>query len=148
MENIVGILTLLIAIGGGLLGWFGQNEDEDSKKTSFPFPNQKKPQAPNNHPKKENPTVDYSETYFDEKQAQLDHLKSTMDIDYDQMDLPAKENIGTVRKANKEVKVNKRKTSLSIGKNISKEGLAESVIMAEVLGPPRAKKPYQRKIYK
>ncbi|MFB1050775.1 hypothetical protein [Paraliobacillus sp. JSM ZJ581] len=152
MDDIVAILTMLFAVGGGLFGLFGQKDDSDDKKTSMPLPNQKKIQT--SHKKAEYKAEDNetnpenTNVYLDEKQAQLDDLKANMEINYDQVNLPPVENRTTYKKDRKQVKVNKRKTSFSISKNISKEGLAESVIMAEVLGPPRAKKPYQRKIYK
>ncbi|CQR46886.1 hypothetical protein BN1058_01170 [Paraliobacillus sp. PM-2] len=152
MDDILAILTMLFAVGGGLFGLFGQKEDASDKKTSIPRTNQQRTQAPQQKGMNKEVNPNNANTYFEEKQAQLDKLKVNLEINDDQnvhqTDLSIEEKKASHKDKNKQPQVNKRKTSFSIGKNISKEGLAESVIMAEVLGAPRAKKPYKRTIYK
>lgn len=151
MDNILTILTLLFAVGGGLLSLFGK-KDEEEETNSSPRPTQSRTQQkPVERPEKTQKPRQSAElqTYFDEKQEQLKQLQSNLGVD------PESSQYEQALQKYQELKVKKeskpktkqRKTAFSVARNISKEGLAESVIMAEVLGPPRAKKPYQQKKY-
>ncbi len=144
MDDLLGLLPLLILVFGSLFSFFGKKEEENNKKTTVPKPAQPKRPVSTKEPISQGKRVD---SYFGEKQAQIDKLKGQLEISNKEDDHSTKRK-EVVQK--KEIYATKksRKSAFSIGKSLSKEGLAESVIMAEVLGSPRSKKPYQYNSFK
>jgi len=85
-------------------------------------------------------------TFEDQRQAQYEQLKQRIQSEqqYDNMkdksnvDLKLPTQAAVNQDATEDMDVNNY-----ITKNLTKQGLAESIVMAEVLGPPRALNPYQ-----
>lgn len=80
-------------------------------------------------------------SYMEERHQQYEVLKNQYESssyrDYDFSDVSFLEE-------NQKSVGNQIDVEVSLDKKLSTKGLIESVIMAEVLGPPRAKKPYER----
>ncbi|GGM31228.1 hypothetical protein GCM10011351_16730 [Paraliobacillus quinghaiensis] len=153
MDEIFPFLMILFAIGSGLVSFFGKKQEDDNsnKKTTSPRPNnrQQDKQVKNtvrNEPSSEGRSS--MSTYMNERKEQLEALRSNYTSDNsDVSQNRMQEVVDLNRKKDHTAGKKKRKTGISLARNISKEGLAESVIMAEVLGSPRAKKPYQNRPY-
>lgn len=147
MEDFLPIITLLIMVGGGLLKAFNGDKDEEE------IP--KKQSRPSNTTEASDPVEKHVASVTEDHVEmsghadQLERLRKDMNIQskkgQSQKNKKMSQQMRTRLNDQKRTTLRttkKRKTKLSIKKNISKEGLAESVIMAEVLGTPRAKKPY------
>lgn len=80
-------------------------------------------------------------SFMEERQLQYENLKnqyeSTLYSDYDF-------NSPSLLEEKKQSAGNEIDIQVNLDKKLTAKGLIESVIMAEVLGPPRARKPYER----
>ncbi|WP_186575747.1 hypothetical protein [Aquibacillus kalidii] len=151
MDDLLGLLPFIIAA----IGWFLAKAGKDEKNTS-PLPKQQpvSGRSPSSKPirteeeqvlREETAPKTEMQTYFEEKQEQLDRVNmekkgEVKDISH------SKGNIyGTIGDKPKKSfgKLKRKEPRLSVARNITKRRVAESVVMAEVLGPPRAVKPYQ-----
>ncbi|SER17965.1 hypothetical protein SAMN04487944_101525 [Gracilibacillus ureilyticus] len=151
MEELFGYLVPIIGAIIWLAGLFNKNQDEDQSK-----PVKRVPNTNNN----ESTTIrtepasieedhhynmqDIDETSFlDQKQKQMDRLKQGLNksqsLTKKQQEMLDNSPIKHVNK-----KVSKEQAKLSIKNNLTRKGVAQGIIMAEVLGKPRAykKRPY------
>lgn len=147
MDNILPFLMLLLAIGGSLISLFdkkNKQEDKPIRKVETRTPIDQKQQS-----EVSSQRTTSMEDYNNQKQQQLEKLKSNLDVDpklYKKGNEASGNPLQEVVKLNRKIATKKKSsTRMSIEKNLSKRGLAESIVMAEVLGSPRAKNPYQSK---
>ena len=156
MDEIFPFLMILFAIGSGLVSFLGKNKEEDNnshKKTASTRPtNRQQDTQMKNTVKNEAASQNTSSmsSYINERKEQLEALRSNYTADNSNVSQNCMQEVVKLngKKDHSAAKrKRKRKTCISLARNISKEGLAESVIMAEVLGSPRAKKPYQNRPY-
>ncbi|SDN09100.1 hypothetical protein [Sediminibacillus halophilus] len=170
MEDLIGLIIPLLAVVGWLFGMF-KNEEEEQKggKPTRPYrptsaPSRQQQSNTNHAPTSANgetethtkPAVGPSktQTYYEKKKAKLAETKPATQrsneevFSYHLDPIQKEERPRQVDKraqdqaAKKGVQSNKK---LSIRRNLSKKGIAESFVMAEVLGQPRAHRPYQRR---
>lgn len=148
MDGIVPFLMMLFAIGGGLISLFGKDKEENKpvRRTETA-----KPIARSEERQTSNKQTTAMEDYANNKQEQLEKLKSNLDVDpnlYNKNGATSGNPLQqVVRLDNKSIPKKKRSKRISLTRSISRHGLAESIVMAEVLGAPRSKKPYQNKSY-
>ncbi|SEO31940.1 hypothetical protein SAMN04488134_10672 [Amphibacillus marinus] len=144
MEDlIVPLITFLLIIGGSLFKSLTANEDKNAKPVT------RNPVSPSPHvePEAEHTVQQVEVNYEDlkaEKTAQMDMLKKNLNISEKRPKNQMQKN--TMLVSNRVMKKRKRlaqgQQQLAFKKRLSQNGLAESVVMAEILGPPRAVKPY------
>lgn len=158
MEDLLGYIIPLLAFIGL---FFGKNNDKKEKP-----PNRKTNEAPTipesfpkekeNHTNSRNQETNENQTgpkaYYEQKQQQLEKVNQQIDGSQLHANQITDDEVHDAIKndGRSKVKIQKqkvRKTNLSIAKNVSKKGLAESVVMAEILGPPRALKPYRNVVH-
>ncbi|WP_117169185.1 hypothetical protein [Paraliobacillus sediminis] len=148
MDGILPFLMMLFAIGGGLISLFGKDKEENKPVRRAETA---KPIARNEERQTSNKQTTAMEDYSNSKQEQLEKLKSNLDVDpnlYNKNgDASGNSLQEVVRLDKKSTPKKKRSTRISLTRSISRQGLAESIVMAEVLGAPRSKKPYQNKSY-
>lgn len=152
MDDIFPFLMVLFAIGSGLASFFGKDkkDDDSTKKTvsTKPVNRQHQTQAKKSVNEASSQKTSSMGSYFEERKEQIEALQSSLDTDPNRSNDVSQNRMQEVIELKRKKKQKPaRKTSMSLARNISKEGLAESVIMAEVLGAPRAKRPYQSRIY-
>ncbi|QTM99867.1 hypothetical protein ERJ70_11525 [Sediminibacillus dalangtanensis] len=172
MEDLIGLIIPLLAVAGWLFGMFKTDEEEQKggkpTRPSRPTPTSSRHQPNNTDPAQSTVNVEVetqtspatavdpsrTQTYYEKKKAKLAETKpvtqrsdgevfaSHMDPIQDVERPRQLEKRSKDQAAKKEVQSNKK---LSIRRNLSKKGIAESFVMAEVLGQPRAHRPYQRR---
>jgi hypothetical protein len=169
LELFFGNLIIIIAIVGGILGLFQKRQHEKEKqapKRQRPYPthsptpsgkvnpeaqtaSQSRPPVEEHHPIKQ--MKDRAESYYEKQQALLKEkkAKNNKNSRIQGAEISQGGNIHDALKDSSDDtykvndKVDRRSTRIDITRNLNKNGLAESVIMAEVLGSPRALKPYR-----
>lgn len=140
LENIV----FIIAVAGGILALF-KNKDEEEEK---PEPRRERAPARNNrsHTEKEKSPQQKLETNRAKQQKAMDAAAAAVREAAEMAERSAK--IEPQRVTTDHVKTaNKSGVALNLKKqDITKKKLAESILMAEILGPPRAVKPHRQEI--
>ncbi|MDL4841501.1 hypothetical protein [Aquibacillus rhizosphaerae] len=158
MEDLFGMIIPLLAAAAWLFGSFKKQDEKNkpAEKNQHPRPTS----TPSGRTDYEvsSPVDDYDDSstkmgpqrYYEEKKQQLDQLKDHMEIGGNITSGQREQNsmINEVSRKGKNKKTNKSPSSrksetFSIAKNMSKRGLAESIVMAEVLGPPKSQKPHR-----
>ncbi|MCP3030356.1 hypothetical protein LF817_03280 [Halobacillus sp. A1] len=156
IEMITSNILIVAAIIGGLISWFSgmSKEDENQKKRA---PKQPRPTMTPSGPaersaQKETRTqvedaVKESkgrvESYYEEKQKRLEEAadyqndRNRQSLSFDQRTLDG-DNLEVYIEKGKETK----KPNLKYSSRWSRNKLAEGIIMAEILGQPRAYKPH------
>lgn len=156
LELLFGNFLIIIAIVGGIISWINRSRSSDKGKDSREFQPNPTPVSSGdvekgqegNGTKKDNQFPSSLEgganSYYDQKEAMVKEANSKLE---ESASLQTNEisNDGTTQN---NIKVHKKreknnKAGLSVNDYLTRKGIAESVIMAEVLGSPRAKKPYR-----
>ncbi|WP_077621465.1 hypothetical protein [Sediminibacillus massiliensis] len=157
MEDLIGLLVPLLAVAGWLFGLFNK-QDEEGKEPGKPVRRHQSESRPvpkpegnmaeqevKQKPKTSVETYTDAQNYYEKKVEKLAEIQDGLSKATDT--LITKDSIGTEKDSKPQVQVKvqsgSKKPKLKVRKNLSKKGLAESIVMAEVLGPPRAVKPYQ-----
>ncbi|MFC4404177.1 hypothetical protein [Gracilibacillus xinjiangensis] len=153
MEDLLGFLIPIIGVILWITGMFNSKNEEDQSK---PKPVRKFPQTNTNDtgqvnhepdPTKEMQPAyaeDIDQTSFqDQKKQQMERLKQSIQrsesITKKQQEMLDNSPILKGKK-----QVNKKQPELSIKNNLTRKGVAQGIIMAEVLGKPRA---YKKRSY-
>ncbi|UJL44878.1 hypothetical protein KFZ58_10600 [Virgibacillus sp. NKC19-16] len=158
MESLIQLimdnLFIVIIIIAGIIGFVRNSsaeQEQEKRQTNRPRPrpnpsgggNQPQQQR-RNHESQSNQPVP---TSIEEQQSeQLGRLANQLRTETkDAMEkLPHDGIIGnTLREPNKENSGNQENLKRQIKRNLGKTGLVNGIIMSEVLGSPRAKKPYE-----
>ncbi|GEM00509.1 hypothetical protein SAMN05421839_10149 [Halolactibacillus halophilus] len=167
MEDIiVPLISFLIIVGSSVLKSKSDEGKQAEKKT--PKQMKTKPQPVMTERTEPSPQVEtYSEyEYSPYAEAEREEKLSTNQTMESQLhDLRDKLAVDSKKESDRKVRVSRQqmnkttkdmpapepkkqvKRSLALKNQLSKGGLKRSVIMAEVLSPPRAKKPYQTRKY-
>ncbi|MRH43084.1 hypothetical protein GH741_10345 [Aquibacillus halophilus] len=154
MEDLFGMLLPLILIASWILGMF--KKQDDSKK---PENNRNPRPTPTTTGSATTETTDFEEpvqtgtqSYYENKRAQLEKFKNDNQINasnnksnpiLQEREIHDAIKSGKMPKVYKKTTGSGKKKKISLNNHLTKRGLAESVIMAEVLGSPRSLKPYR-----
>jgi len=167
MEDIiVPLISFLLIIGSSVL----KSKSDESKQAEKKTPKQMKPKPQPATAKRTEPSP-HVETYSEYEyspyaEAEREQKLSTNQTMESQLhDLREKLAVDSKKESNRKVRVsrqqmnkatkdmpvlepkNQMKRPLALKSQLTKGGLKRSVIMAEVLSPPRAKKPYRTRKY-
>lgn len=164
LEAIFGNFMIVLIIIGGIVGFLkdksnkGKQQQEQQSEKSYRAPRPTSPpsdrgyQPSRNMPvestqRQQRPSVTNSVSIEERQAEQLKQLAGRMVTDTKQTleELPHKANIGSSVKRSKPTVNSGRHQDFKkqIKGNLTRNGLVDSVVMAEVLGPPRATKPYR-----
>ncbi|WP_026569909.1 MULTISPECIES: hypothetical protein [Sediminibacillus] len=168
MEDLIGLIIPLLAVVGWLFGMF-KNEEEEQKggkptRPSRPNPSPSRQQTSTKEPAQTTVNVEAetqtnpstavgpssAQTYYEKKKAKLAETQYA-DVDVFSYHMDSIQEVERPRQLDKGVsnrtakKDGRSNKKLSIRRNLSKKGIAESFVMAEVLGQPRAHRPYQKR---
>ncbi|MFD1850238.1 hypothetical protein [Oceanobacillus bengalensis] len=159
MEWIFDNFFIILVILSGIFGLFGKKEEEKKeKKTNQPRPTptpsggyqtSKRSQTP---VERKQPTVTLS--VDEQKKEQLDRLAGQLKTksihsfeDISQQRMKDSSHYAfdnrSIHNPVEQLSRDQVKLKEEISNNLSKKGLIQGIIMAEVLGPPRATKPYR-----
>ncbi|MBM7569624.1 hypothetical protein [Aquibacillus albus] len=142
MEDLIGIIIAIFVIGSWLFG----SKKEDKKNTNRPPVKRDIPRptpTPSGRVGQEVEDVleTQSEAFKDKKQEQLEALKDKIESgkhtvegsggEWDQRETSQKPKLKPVDRSVKQ-------STISVRRNLSSNKIVESVIMAEVLSPPKA----------
>lgn len=146
-------LFIVILIVSGLIGLFNKSKQEQEEEKR-PAQRPKTPEMPKRQPEQPmnrrttqtdtgKQTVKQSyqlseNSYEQARQQQYEELKSRYQAAVDNEKIS---DISSRINSKKETEDNIQ-VDMDLKKKITQKGLMESVVMAEVLGPPRARKPY------
>lgn len=151
-DVLIPILTFLLFIGGAVVKSFSDKRNEETTK-KVPTTRQAGRPQPRSNPEPKQSTYDrfeMTEGQVEEQQTeQLDQLRKDLNVStqaaYDNLERKAKQ----TKKDLDKLLISRRKNAamkneeLGIKKYLTRKGLAGTVVMSEVLGQPRAKKPYR-----
>ncbi|MBY7143346.1 hypothetical protein KFZ56_09795 [Virgibacillus sp. NKC19-3] len=155
IELIMDNLFIVVIIIAGIIGFFRNSsaeQEQDRRQTNRPRPTSTSaPSGGDNQPQQrrahEAPSNQPAPASIEEQQSeQLGRLANQLQTETkDAMEkLPHDAIIGnTLREPNKNSSVEKEALKKQIKGNLGKTGLVNGIIMSEVLGSPRARKPYQ-----
>ncbi|MUK87088.1 hypothetical protein GMD78_01550 [Ornithinibacillus sp. L9] len=159
IDFFLGNIFFLVIVIGALLRLFSGNSNqnkEEQRKTQQNRPRQQTNPRPSTSPSrantqrdvKTNTTASQSISVEEQQKQQLEKLAGRMNTKMEQSIEDLSTNTTDLGETLKRPK--KEATSLKeedyrkrIKGNLSRDGLVNSVIMAEVLGAPRARKPYR-----
>lgn len=167
MEDIiVPLISFLLIIGSSVL----KSKSDESKKAEKKTPKQMKPKPQPVTTKRTEPSPQvetYSEYEYSpyQEKEQEEQLSTNQTMESQLHDLRDKLAVDSKKESDRKVRVSQQqmnqttkdmptlepkkqiKRSLALKNQLTKGGLKRSVIMAEVLSPPRAKKPYRTRKY-
>src|SRR5690625_1465184 len=161
MEELIEVLLanpfLILVILGGLISFFRGNkerakQEEENQPPSRPTQTQTTRQPSQQQPTQQRTTVQRKERVeidnrsIDEHRIeQMDQLRKQLSVDSHHMPKEASESHfeNLERLPLNHTPYRKQKFKKKMKKNVTKQGLINGIIMAEVLGPPRSKKPYR-----
>ncbi|MFB4166514.1 hypothetical protein [Virgibacillus sp. JSM 102003] len=148
------VILIILAIIGGLAGFLKDKSENDTNKQKRTV-NSPKPSPTPSGGAGGMTRNDYQQQSSEEKtsieeqqQEQRERLADRMNtatqkaIDERKHDAIINEN-DNFNQTDKELSVEQKRFKRRIKNNLNRKGLVNGVIMAEVLGSPRAKKPYQ-----
>ena len=153
LDNLFFVIIVLF----GLINLFGRSQSEQSeerqKRERRPVPTQRQnvPQQKVERRVEQQPLpVDRQETFEnttietksieEQRQEQYERLRRQFQTDHSEADLQSVENFrSTVQTPEVQQTTQKENVPLILEKRLTQKGLIESVIMAEVLGPPKAR---------
>lgn len=155
MEDLIALLIPLLAVAGWLFGLF-RNEEQNNKDQPRQENRRPAPETNRTNQEPQRPGSDAAtqksvpKEYYENKKRQVDQLKSETKKTSSAIS-GSEINIGDnarnperrVQKNTEEKNAKSRDVAINIKTSMTREGLAKSVVMAEVLGPPRAVKPYR-----
>lgn len=162
MEEILNFLPLIAIILFGIIkGTIGNNEQNEKKQrtpsrpTNVPRPNPTPSGGQERTRSTTQRTAPVQPSIEEQQKQQMEQLKSRMNTgskvnldDISQQDVGLGSSIQDAIKhqATNKVAENKEKFKKEVKTGLNRRGLVQGIIMSEVLGPPRARKPYQNVI--
>ncbi|MEN1969360.1 hypothetical protein WMZ97_14945 [Lentibacillus sp. N15] len=142
-------ILIILAIIGGIIGLFNKkSEQQTNQKPYKPKPARSTPTIPNRSqqrqteaPQKGMDTIAMQE----QRDAQMHELASRMKLDAGDSENEDMYQVNFEHLQTKPSQFNENKTAMKnqVRKNLNRKGLVDGIVMAEVLGPPRARKPYR-----
>ncbi|WP_226036942.1 hypothetical protein [Aquibacillus saliphilus] len=159
MDDLFGALFPLILIAGWILGLFKKKEEKPANKNQSPRPTPSPTPFPSGNDdgevsatKVDTSRQTESQKYYENKRLEIENLqkeaRSDGAIDSSNRLVQERQIYDVIKNsAPNETNQDKQnlgpKKNISIKRNLTKKGLAESVVMAEVLGSPKSLKPYR-----
>lgn len=147
------VILIIIAIIGGVSTLFKDKGTDQSKKKPYQQSGPTTP-VPDSSQKKQNEGSRYTpntETIEmqEQRDAQMHQLAERMNIGTQENEEEHKANpANDLQETSKQDKIPNTVMQKRIRNNLNRKGLVDGIIMSEVLGPPRARKPYQSVIVK
>ncbi|MFC3039098.1 hypothetical protein ACFOGI_02390 [Virgibacillus xinjiangensis] len=148
IEFIFSNFFIVIMMIAGLMGFF-RNSKQEEQHPERPIPRPapaSPPQQTQSGRQRKEETIVSSESIKEQQNKQIDRLakhlhtaKTTGDTDSrltDTLESP-------LREPGKGLTKQQEETRSSIKRNLNRKGLVNGIVMSEVLGPPRAKRPYR-----
>lgn len=156
MDWIFENLFLVLVIISGIIAVLGdgkkKNQEEQKRKTppqkqsnSAPRTTQRQPRAERKvYTEQERPTMSAGNIQ-EQQQEQMKRIANKYSAQVQNVEDLDKKDTSTVLPANKDDNqgISQQEMKRRVTSNLSAEGLVNGVIMSEVLGSPRAKKPYR-----
>ncbi|WP_440895884.1 hypothetical protein ACS127_15275 [Amphibacillus sp. Q70] len=145
-DILIPLVTFIIMIGGAVLKSFGDKGNKETVKRKPVTRQTVKPQPKQSALGRFEMAGDQVE---DQQTEQLDQLRKDLNVStqaaYDHLEKKAKQTAEDLDKllVSRRKSHAMRKEELGIKKYLNRKGLAGTVVMSEVLGQPRAKKPYR-----
>lgn len=146
MENLLPVIVFLLLISSSIFKASLENKKVEQKPMSgnaSDYSNDNRSTKPIQSYNTKEVVVDQKE----QKEAQISRLRSNLQVDTKQQLKHSHREATQIRHNVKQGPDKKAKTKQvakpSIVRNINQQGLANSIVMAEILGPPRAKKPHK-----
>ncbi|MFZ3578647.1 hypothetical protein [Virgibacillus sp. DJP39] len=138
LDTVFGNILIILAIVGGIAGFLKDRSSKGNEKNN--------PYSASNPKPSSTPSGGYSGSYDESTKERQDHETMSVDnqsthhaIDNGKHDaIPRKKSVTPSYNSHKNNRLKKQ-----VSNNLSKQGLVNGVIMSEVLGAPRAKKPYK-----
>ncbi|MFC2948391.1 hypothetical protein [Virgibacillus sediminis] len=150
IEFIFGNFFLIIMVIAGLMGFLRNNKQEEEQSprerpVSRPAPRQPAPQRQSGERKSKEKNVVIAESIEDQQNKQMDRLADRLHAHTSSnTDFRGAETLeNPLREPEKGLTKKQEETRSDIKRNLSKKGLINGIVMSEVLGPPRSKKPYR-----
>lgn len=150
MEDIlIPLLTFLLVIGSSFFRNKSKENDQNQKtQKQRPVPKQSRdtvsPYTGAEDNSGKSPT--YASAFEENKESQMDRLRETLHIDSKSEQRSTLAEADAIRRQQKQKKIVAVKLqkvpSIGLKNQLTKKGLRRSIIMAEVLSPPRAKRTY------
>lgn len=151
LDAIFGNFLVVLAIIGGIVGFLKDRSNKDKEEGHKPYQVPKPTATPsgggNYQSQHETTTVQTNRTTLEEQQEiQMQQLAERMNTDTT-VSVGGRPNDMIIEKMNRRQGDNdsheKKKMKKQVKRNLTGKGLVDGIIMAEVLGPPRAVKPYK-----
>jgi hypothetical protein len=137
--DIIAILIAILGIGASLFSGSGQKEDHKPRSGPFarptPTPSGRTYQEPD-------VTSKTSESELIDVEPQNKYQEKLNELNKGNISTRDRSEDFTSNPRRKKGKANPDLTPISVKKQLTKKRIAESIIMSEVLGSPRAHKPY------
>lgn len=160
------IILIILAIIGGISSLFKDKKTEQPKKKTHQQPRPTTP-VPDSSQKQKNDQSSYEPSkeaieMQEQRDSQMQQLAERMNIGKQEKEKEHEANLdkqASIEENNASIdkELNKRKKQKEfpqtdmqkrVRNNLNRKGLVDGIIMSEVLGPPRARKPYQSVITK
>ncbi|MBO8156044.1 MAG: hypothetical protein H0Z32_06250 [Bacillaceae bacterium] len=143
-ELIFGNIVVFIAIIWAVLNFFSRLQGNEQQTPTQEKPVYKQPEVqPQKVPEKK---IDPREAFFKPNQSENtfseDMIEQAEKIEQAKNEHDALPDDESISKPNQPKKLNKQ---LSVNRQFTKKRIVESLIMSEVLGPPRAYKPFNHR---
>jgi len=153
---IVPLFSILVVLASSFLKRRDQNSnrktEQQQKQSFFKMDREGIKQAEqvenqNTSPKNKATPVQTDERSKTVKIDQMDRLRDNLDVNTEEQNRKTRKNAKEIEKSigrkTDSLHVERKSVKgLSIKKRLNNTGLRQSIVMAEVLGPPRAKKPH------
>ncbi|UFT97817.1 hypothetical protein KO561_11395 [Radiobacillus kanasensis] len=139
MDDIIGILFAVIAIAGGIFGMFQKDKDTGKIPNPKPTSTPSGPMQQESKPHMETAELEGAHT-LQQQYEEMKHKSSSS------LNTHRNERISSIR--NRKTKKIDRQATSFLSEELKGKALAKNIVMTEVLGPPRALKPYQSQFHR
>ncbi|UOQ47410.1 hypothetical protein MUN88_15225 [Gracilibacillus caseinilyticus] len=147
MNEILSFIVPIIAVVVWLFGLGKSDQKEQQKQKQSPAkpvnPSTMQQSKPTISERSEEVSTELDTTFAQQKEQQMEKLKAKLGqsgASQEQSEQPLGEHNALKDKplSRPKKQQTEKEVTLSIAKNLNKKGIAQGIIMAEVLGPPRA----------
>ncbi|MBT2214503.1 hypothetical protein F3157_00290 [Virgibacillus dakarensis] len=143
-------LLVILAIIGGVIGLFKDKSTDKTNKKPYQVPKPTAtPSGRNYQAERSEPAVHdnarTSTVIEEQRDNQIEQLAEQINTSTREMQKKLSHDaiIGNTLRQPKNIDYQKAAMKKQVRKNLTRKGLVDGIIMAEVLGPPRSRKPYR-----